>query len=176
MDCNQSQVPLVFFQDVQGFMVGRQAEQSGIIRSGAKLVNVVSNSIVPKITVILGGSFGAGNYALCGKAYDPWLILAWPSARYAVMGAQQAADTLLALQLREAQRSGTPLAESQIAQLRQSIWQRYEEQTDIRYGAARGWVDAIIRPSDTRLWLLMALGLLDTDAQRTCFRTGVLQV
>jgi 3-methylcrotonyl-CoA carboxylase beta subunit len=107
MDCNQSRVPIVFFQDVQGFMVGKQAEQSGIIRAGAKLVNVVSNSVVPKLTVILGGSFGAGNYALCGKAYDPALILAWPSAKYAVMGADQAAETILALQIRDANKTPT---------------------------------------------------------------------
>ena len=109
MDCNQSRVPIVFFQDVQGFMVGKQAEQAGIIRAGAKLVNVVSNSVVPKLTVVIGGSFGAGNYALCGKAYDPALILAWPSAKYAVMGADQAAETLLALQLRDAKRAGKTL-------------------------------------------------------------------
>ncbi len=96
LECNQTSLPIIFFQDVQGFMVGKQAEQSGIIRSGAKLVNAVSNSVVPKLTVIVGGSFGAGSYALCGKAYDPWLIVAWPAARYAVMGADQAADTLLA--------------------------------------------------------------------------------
>ncbi|HEY3392250.1 MAG TPA: acyl-CoA carboxylase subunit beta [Lacipirellulaceae bacterium] len=175
MDCNQSRVPLVFLQDVQGFMVGKQAEQAGIIRAGAKLVNVVSNSIVPKLTVIVGGSFGAGNYALCGKAYDPALILAWPSAKYAVMGADQAAETLLALQLRDAQRAGRTLSESEVAELRQTIYQRYQEQTDIRYGAARGWVDAIIRPHETRLWLETALDLLPPTVVGD-FRTGVLQV
>ncbi len=175
MDCNQSRVPLVFLQDVQGFMVGKQAEQAGIIRAGAKLVNVVSNSIVPKLTVIIGGSFGAGNYALCGKAYDPALILAWPSAKYAVMGADQAAETLLALQLRDAQRAGRTPSENEIAELRRSIHSRYEEQTDIRYGAARGWVDAIIRPHETRLWLRTALELLPPTVDGS-FRTGVLQV
>ena len=127
MDCNQSRLPIVFLQDVQGFMVGKQAEQSGIIRAGAKLVNVVSNSIVPKLTVIIGGSFGAGNYALCGKAYDPALILAWPSAKYAVMGADQAAETLLALQLRDAQREGKQLSADETDELRRSIQERYEE-------------------------------------------------
>jgi acetyl-CoA carboxylase carboxyltransferase component len=175
MDCNQSRVPLVFLQDVQGFMVGKQAEQAGIIRAGAKLVNVVSNSIVPKLTVVIGGSFGAGNYALCGKAYDPALILAWPSAKYAVMGADQAAETLLALQLRDAQRGGRTPSEAEIAELRQTIYQRYQEQTDIRYGAARGWVDAIIRPHETRLWLQTALDLLPPTVGGD-FRTGVLQV
>jgi acetyl-CoA carboxylase carboxyltransferase component len=175
MDCNQTRVPIVFFQDVQGFMVGKQTEQAGIIRAGAKLVNVVSNSIVPKLTVVIGGSFGAGNYALCGKAYDPALILAWPSAKYAVMGADQAAETVLALHVRDAERAGKPLSKDEIAKVRESIRGRYEEQTDIRYGAARGWVDAIIRPHETRLWLQMALDILPptTDA---IFRTGTLQV
>ena len=176
MDCNQSGVPLIFLQDVQGFMVGKQAEQSGIIRAGAKLVNVVSNSVVPKLTVIVGGSFGAGNYALCGKAYDPWLILAWPSARYAVMGAHQAAETLLTLRLREAERQGRKLGETEIAELRDSIRQRYEQQTDIRYGAARGWVDAIISPVETRAWLKLALDVLPTQRDKPPFRTGVWQV
>jgi len=175
MDCNQMRAPIVFLQDVQGFMVGKQAEQAGIIRAGAKLVNVVSNSIVPKLTVIIGGSFGAGNYALCGKAYDPALILAWPSAKYAVMGADQAAETLLALQLRDAQRAGKTLSEDEIAVLRRSIRECYEQQTDIRYGAARGWVDAVIRPHETRLWLRTALDLLPATVEGD-FRTGVLQV
>ncbi|MEO8496179.1 MAG: carboxyl transferase domain-containing protein, partial [Planctomycetota bacterium] len=175
MDCNQTRVPIVFLQDVQGFMVGKQAEQAGIIRAGAKLVNVVSNSIVPKLTVIIGGSFGAGNYAMCGKAYDPALIVAWPNAKYAVMGADQAADTLLALQLRDAQRANRVLTENEIEQLRQSISERYIAQTDIRYGAARGWVDAIIPPHETRLWLQTALDLLPATAAGD-FRTGVLQV
>jgi acetyl-CoA carboxylase carboxyltransferase component len=175
MDCNQTRIPIVFFQDVQGFMVGKEAEQSGILRSGAKLVNVVSNSVVPKFTVIIGGSFGAGNYAMCGKAYDPVLILAWPSAKYAVMGANQAADTLLALRLRDAERAGRSLTKDQIAELQQSIRERYEQQTDIRYGAARGWVDAIIPPHETRLWLQTALDLLPAIGERD-FKTGVLQV
>ncbi len=176
MQCNQTGVPLVFLQDVRGFMVGKQAEQSGIIRSGAKLVNVVSNSVVPKLTVILGGSFGAGNYALCGKAYDPWLILAWPTERYAVMGADQAADTLLSLKVRDAEREGRVLSEDAKRQLRDEIRQRYETQTDIRYGAARGWVDAIIAPHTTREWLATALRLIPSDVPRSEFRTGVLQV
>jgi acetyl-CoA carboxylase carboxyltransferase component len=175
MDCNNSRVPILFLQDVQGFMVGKQAEQSGIIRAGAKLVNVVSNSIVPKLTIIVGGSFGAGNYALCGKAYDPALLLAWPSARYAVMGGDQAAETLLALELRDAERRGQKLSRNETDKLRESIRARYEDQTDIRYGAARGWVDAIIPPHDTRLWLQSALGLLPPTTGGT-FQTGVLQV
>jgi 3-methylcrotonyl-CoA carboxylase beta subunit len=176
MNCNQDAIPLVFLQDVQGFMVGRAAEQSGIIRAGAKLVNVVSNSVVPKLTVILGGSFGAGNYALCGKAYDPWLILAWPNARYAVMGAQQAAETLLTLRLRDAERTGKKLDSADIESLREQTKQNYEEQTDIRYAAARGWVDAVIAPNETRRWLQAALELIAQRRPRAEFRTGVWQV
>ncbi|HVJ82070.1 MAG TPA: acyl-CoA carboxylase subunit beta [Planctomycetia bacterium] len=175
MDCNQTGLPLVFFQDVQGFMVGKDAEQQGIIRSGAKLVNVISNSVVPKLTVIIGGSFGAGNYGMCGKAFDPALIVAWPNARYAVMGGGQAADTLLSLRVRDAERAGKKLEPAQIAELKKTISDRYEETTDIRYGAARGWVDAIIDPAETRNWLATALRILPPPGQRD-FRTGVLQV
>jgi acetyl-CoA carboxylase carboxyltransferase component len=176
MDCNQTGLPIIFVQDVQGFMVGRAAERSGIIRAGAKLVNVVSNSVVPKITVVVGGSFGAGNYALCGKAYDPWLILAWPNAQYAVMGPHQAAETLLSLRLRVAEREGQPLADDDIRRLRETIRSQYEAQSDIRYGAARGWVDAIIAPHETRRWVAEALRLLPEDRDLAPFRTGVLQV
>jgi len=130
---------------------------------------------VPKLTVILGGSFGAGNYALCGKAFDPALIVAWPSARYAVMGAEQAAETLLALRLRDAERTGPSLSAAAVAALRESIRARYVEQTDIRYGAARGWVDAIIPPHETRKWLHAALEWLPPHPSSD-FRTGVLQV
>lgn len=176
MNCNQSGIPLVFLQDVQGFMVGKRAEQSGIIRSGAKLVNAMSNSVVPKLTVIVGGSYGAGNYALCGKAYDPVLMLAWPNARNAVMGGTQAAETLLALRLRDAERKGEQLTNQQIDELRDTIRSRYEAQTDIRYGAARGWVDAIIPPHETRQWLKAALDLLPPTADRPPYQTGVFQV
>ena len=176
MQCNQQGLPIVFFQDVQGFMVGRQAEQSGIIRAGAKLVNAVSNSVVPKLSVIVGGSFGAGDYALCGKAYDPWLILAWPCARYAVMGAEQAADTLVSIRAREAEREGHPLGPQEKEQVREAIRHRYEQQSDIRYAAARGWVDAIIPPHMTRDWLAMAMSILPQTNNRPQFRTGVLQV
>lgn len=176
MDCNQAGVPLLFLQDVQGFMVGKAAEQSGIIRAGAKLVNVVSNSVVPKFTVIIGGTFGAGNYALCGKAYDPWLILAWPNARYAVMGPQQAADTLLQLRVRDAQRTGQKLSDEDVTQLRDTIRDQYKEEMDIRHGAARGWVDAIIAPHETRAWIAAALRMVPPHRERPPFRTGVLQV
>jgi acetyl-CoA carboxylase carboxyltransferase component len=176
MECNQTSLPIVFFQDVQGFMVGKQAEQSGIIRSGAKLVNVVSNSVVPKLTVIVGGSFGAGSYALCGKAYDPWLIVAWPAARYAVMGAEQAADTLLQLRLRDAARAGTPVSDNDEESMREASRRQYEEQTDIRYGAARGWVDAIIAPHETRSFLRAALAMIPEKSGWGEFRTGVFQM
>ncbi len=159
-DCEQTRVPLVFLQDVQGFMVGKQAEQSGIIRSGAKLVRSMSTATVPKFTVIIGSSYGAGHYAMCGRAYDPSLILAWPNARYAVMGGSQAADTLLALRLRDAERAGKKLSDDEVADLRESIRQTYQDQTDIRYAAARGWVDAIIPPHETRGWLAAALAVI----------------
>jgi acetyl-CoA carboxylase carboxyltransferase component len=176
MDSNQSGLPLVFFQDVQGFMVGRDAEQSGIIRSGAKLVSAVSNSTVPRITVIVGGSFGAGHYALCGKAFDPHFIFAWPSAKYAVMGAGQAAGTLLSLEERQAARGGETLSDKDRDKLRDEIEQRYERQTDIRYGAARGWVDAIIAPHETRDVLAQALNYATRTPPKCQFHTGVLQV
>lgn len=155
MDCNQTSLPLVFFQDVVGFMVGRDAEQRGIIRSGAKLVNAVSNSIVPKITVVVGGSFGAGNYALCGKAFDPAFIFAWPGARYAVMGPEQAADTILAIEQRAAERAGRKLEAEELHRLHERIAADYRRQSDIRFGAARGWVDAILpRPRPATCWCL----------------------
>jgi acetyl-CoA carboxylase carboxyltransferase component len=176
LECNQTALPIIFFQDVQGFMVGKQAEQSGIIRSGAKLVSAVSNSVVPKLTVIVGGSFGAGSYALCGKAYDPWMIAAWPAARYAVMGGDQAADTLLQLRLRDAERGGKTISDEEKDRLREESRAKYEKQTDIRYGAARGWVDAIIAPHETRQWLSMALRMIPEKSTWGEFRTGVFQM
>ena len=176
MDCNQTGLPLIFFQDVMGFMVGADAEQHGIIRSGAKLVNAVSNSTVPKITIIIGGSFGAGSYALCGKAFDPTFIFAWPGARYAVMGADQATDTLVHLRLRQSERSGKKLAPDELEQLRQTTLADYQAQTDIRYGAARGWVDAIIAPHRTREVLIEAIHLATRPPPKGGFRTGVFQV
>ncbi|HXK61686.1 MAG TPA: acyl-CoA carboxylase subunit beta [Acidobacteriota bacterium] len=177
MDCNQLRIPILFVQDVLGFMVGREAEQSGIIRAGAKLVNAVSNSVVPKITLVLGNSFGAGNYALCGKAYDPNFILAWPGARYAVMGAEQAAQTLHSIQTRSAGKKGAPLDEEESRRVYEEIKERYSEQMDIRYGAARGWVDAIIQPHDTRAIMSFLLRIVARCPLRApTFHTGVLQV
>jgi 3-methylcrotonyl-CoA carboxylase beta subunit len=176
MDCNQMGLPLIFFQDVTGFMVGKDAEQSGIIRSGAKLVNAVSNSIVPKITIVVGGSFGAGNYALCGKAYDPRFILAWPNARYAVMGAAQASDTVFAVLARARDRGDKKATPEELDELRVKVKKSYEEQTDIRYGAARGWIDAIIQPHETRDVLIRLLGYVSRPTPKGRFHTGVIQV
>jgi acetyl-CoA carboxylase carboxyltransferase component len=176
MDCNQTNLPIIFFQDVSGFMVGRDAEQSGIIRSGAKLVNAVSNSVVPKITVIVGGSFGAGNYALCGKAYDPRFIVAWPNARYAVMGAAQASDTVFSILAKARERGDKKASPEELEELRAKVKQSYEEQTDIRYGAARGWVDAIIQPHETRDLLIRLLEYVSRPMPQTHFHTGVIQV
>ena len=175
MDCNQTELPIIFFQDVTGFMVGRDAEQSGIIRSGAKMVNAMSNSVVPKITVVVGGSFGAGNYAMCGKAYDPRFILAWPNARYAVMGAAQASDTVFSVLARARERDGKATKEELLA-LREKVKQTYTEQTDIRYGAARGWVDAIIQPHETRDVLAQLLQYVARPMPKARFHTGVIQV
>jgi 3-methylcrotonyl-CoA carboxylase beta subunit len=176
MDCNQSRMPILFLQDVNGFMVGRDSEQAGIIRSGAKLVNAIANSVVPKLTVILGGSFGAGNYALCGKAFDPRFLFAWPNARYAVMGADQAASTLLEVQVTALKRSGHEPDAAELEELRRKVEASYTEQTDVRYAAARLWVDRIIDPVDTRDVLLMALELATRFDEGREFRTGVLQV
>lgn len=176
MDCNQQRMPLLFLQDVSGFMVGRDSEQAGIIRSGAKLVNVIANSVVPKLTVILGGSYGAGNYALCGKAFDPRFIFAWPTAQYAVMGGEQAAGTLLDIQISALRRAGHEPDAAELAELRRKIEASYHEQTDIRYGAARLWVDAILAPESTRAALLTALSVALRHDDQRAFRTGVLQV
>jgi 3-methylcrotonyl-CoA carboxylase beta subunit len=173
MDCNQTRLPIVFFQDVSGFMVGKDAEQSGIIRAGAQLVNAMSNSTVPKITVVVGGSYGAGNYALCGKAFDTRFIFAWPNARYAVMGAAQASDVVYNLLARNSGKERTP---AELTALREKVKRDYIEQTDIRYGAARGWVDAIIQPHDTRETLLKALTCATRPMPSAKFHTGVLQV
>ena len=175
LDCNQNLVPLIFFHDVNGFMVGKEAEWSGIIRAGAKMVNAVSNSVVPKITVICGGSFGAGHYAMCGKAYDPRFIFAWPTARYAVMSGDSAADTLVEIKLKQLEREGKKLSEADRKELRESIRATYEHQTDPRYAAARLWVDAILDPAQTREALIWALEAASLNPHVREFKTGVLQ-
>jgi 3-methylcrotonyl-CoA carboxylase beta subunit len=175
LDCNQNLVPLVFLHDVNGFMVGKEAEWSGIIRAGAKMVNAVANSIVPKLAVICGGSFGAGHYAMCGKAYDPRFIFAWPTARYAVMGGDSAAGTLVEIKIKQLEREGKKLSDDEKKELYESIRATYEHQTDARYAAARLWVDAIIDPARTREALIEALESAALNPSVPEFRTGVLQ-
>ena len=175
MDCNQNRIPLVFLHDVNGFMVGKEAEWSGIIRAGAKMVNAVANSVVPKITVICGGSFGAGHYAMCGKAYDPRFIFAWPTARYAVMSGESAASTLVEIRLRQLEREGRTLGDNEREELSQSIRATYERQEDPRYAAARLWVDAIIDPAETREAIIWALEAAALNPSVPEFKTGVLQ-
>jgi acetyl-CoA carboxylase carboxyltransferase component len=175
MDCNQNLVPLVFFHDVNGFMVGRDAEWSGIIRAGAKMVNAVSNSVVPKISVIIGGSFGAGHYAMCGKAYDPRFLFAWPTARYSVMSGESAAGTLVEIKIKQLERGGKKLSEDEKQDLYRSVKQTYDEQMDPRYGAARLWIDKIIDPIETRDALVAALDAASLNPDVPPFKTGVLQ-
>ena len=176
MNCNQDWLPILFLQDVNGFMVGRESERSGIIKSGAKLVSAISNSRVPKLTVILGGSFGAGNYALCGKAFDPRMIFAWPTARCAVMGADQATSTLLDITVRSLERGGHAVDAAELAALRDRVKGDYERQMDVRYGAARGWVDAVLDPGQTRPALIEALEIVTRHADPEPYKLGVFQV
>jgi acetyl-CoA carboxylase carboxyltransferase component len=176
MDCNQTWTPLVFLQDVSGFMVGRDSEQSGIIRAGAKVVNAISNSRVPKLTVVLGGSYGAGNYAMCGKAFDPRFIFAWPTAEYAVMGSAQAASTLLDVNIAAMKRQGRAVDAVELEDIRRKVTDAYDACLDPRYSAARGWVDEIIEPTKTRDTLIEALEVATRHADDEPFRTGVLQV
>ncbi len=176
MNCNQDWLPILFLQDVNGFMVGRDSERSGIIKAGAKLVNAISNSRVPKLTVLVGGSFGAGNYALCGKAFDPRLIFAWPTARNAVMGADQATNTLLDITIKALERGGHKVDAEELTELRDKVGGDYERQTDVHYAAARGWVDAIIDPAETREALICGLEIATRHAEPEPFRLGVFQV
>ena len=175
MDCNQSLVPLIFLHDVNGFMVGKDAEWSGIIRAGAKMVSAVSTSVVPKIAVIIGGSFGAGHYAMCGKAYDPRFIFAWPTARYAVMSGTSAAMTLGEVKARQMERGGQKLSEEDRKRVFDEIKASYDAQADVRYGAARLWVDAIIDPVKTRAVLMTALEACALNPEVGRFNPGVLQ-
>jgi 3-methylcrotonyl-CoA carboxylase beta subunit len=175
LDCNQNRIPLIFLHDVNGFMVGKDAEWSGIIRAGAKMVNAVANSVVPKITVICGGSFGAGNYAMCGKAYDPRFMFAWPTARFAVMSGDAAASTLVEIKLKQLERAGKKVDDKLKKELYDSVRATYEHQTDPRYAAARLWVDAIIDPAHTRDALIWALEAAALNPEVREFKTGVLQ-
>ncbi len=175
MDCNQNLVPLVFMHDVNGFMVGRDAEWSGIIRAGAKMVNAVSNSVVPKIAVIVGGSFGAGHYAMCGKAYDPRFLFAWPTAKYSVMSGASAAGTLVEIKIKQLERGGKKLSEEDEKRLFDEVKATYDEQMDPRYGAARLWIDKIIDPMETRDALIIALNAAALNPDVPKFNVGVLQ-
>lgn len=176
MDCNQRKIPLIFLHDTTGFMVGRDSEQSGIIRSGAKMVNAMANSVVPKIVVILGGSYGAGNYAMCGRAFDPFLTLAWPNSKCAVMGAAQASGVLATIEEASRKRKGETIDEETHKAILDAVRASYNEQQDIRHGAARGWLDRIIQPHETRSELIAALEMTENWDYSREFKTGVLQV
>jgi acetyl-CoA carboxylase carboxyltransferase component len=177
MNCNQKQIPLVFIQDVTGFMVGSRAEQGGIIKDGAKMVNAVANSVVPKITFIVGNSYGAGNYAMCGKAYDPRLIFAWPTAQIAVMGGKQASETLLSIKLQQmSEKGGKEITKDDQQKLLKEISSRYEAELDPLFAAARLWVDGIVDPADTRGIISRAIGIASNNPEIGRFNPGVIQV
>jgi 3-methylcrotonyl-CoA carboxylase beta subunit len=174
-NCNQQHIPLIFVHDVNGFMVGRDSEAEGIIKSGAKMVNVVSNSVVPKISLIVGGSYGAGHYALCGRAYDPTFIITWPTGRYAVMGGMQAASTVVQIQVAALEKKGRKVDKAEYDELLRTIKKAYDEQTDPRWAASRGWVDRIIDPVKTREELSFLLEAVSRPGPIPPFRTGALQ-
>lgn len=176
MNCNQKNIPLVFLQDVTGFMVGSRSEHAGIIKDGAKLVNAVANSVVPKITIVIGNSYGAGNYAMCGKAYDPRFIYAWPTAKIAVMGGEQAAKTLLQIQVATLKAKGETILPEDEQKLLTQIKERYEKQTSPYYAAARLWVDAIIDPAETRKLISEGISAASHQPVKTDFKLGVFQV
>lgn len=175
MNCNQKKIPLVFLHDVTGFMVGKRSEHGGIIKDGAKMVNAVSNSVVPKISIVVGNSYGAGNYAMCGKAYDPRFIYAWPTAKIAVMGGAQAAKTLMQIEVSAMERKGQKLTDAEKEEFLKKITEKYESQTMVEYAAARLWVDEIILPTDTRSRISKAIEAADHNPDIAEFRTGVIQ-
>ncbi|MFN5794134.1 MAG: acyl-CoA carboxylase subunit beta [Bacteroidota bacterium] len=175
MNCNQRKIPLVFLQDVTGFMVGSRSEQGGIIKDGAKLVNAMSNSVVPKFTIIIGNSYGAGNYAMCGKAYDPRLIVAWPSAQIAVMGGAQAAKVLLQIQVASLKAQGKEIEKEEEEKMLQEITERYTSQTTPYYAASRLWVDAIIDPIETRKTISMGIEMANNSPIKKKFNVGIIQ-
>jgi acetyl-CoA carboxylase carboxyltransferase component len=176
MNCNQKKIPLVFLQDVTGFMVGSRSEHSGIIKDGAKLVNAVANSVVPKITIIVGNSYGAGNYAMCGKAYDPRFIYAWPTAKIAVMGGDQAAKTMLQIQVASLKAKGEVVTEEAEKEILDRITRDYTRQTIPYYAAARLWIDEIIDPGETRKVISEGISAANNNADIAEFKTGVFQV
>jgi acetyl-CoA carboxylase carboxyltransferase component len=175
MNCNQKLIPLVFFQDVTGFMVGSRAEKGGIIKDGAKMVNAVANSVVPKFTFIVGNSYGAGNYAMCGKAYDPRLIFAWPTAQIAVMGGKQASETLLSIKIRQMEKGGEQMGPEAGRQLLADIQRRYERESDPYFAAARLWVDGIIDPAETRDVVSTGIAMAVNNPEIPKFNPGVIQ-
>lgn len=175
-NCNQKKIPLVFLQDVTGFMVGSKSEHGGIIKDGAKMVNAVSNSVVPKFTVIIGNSYGAGNYAMCGKAYDPRLIVAWPSARLAVMGGEQASKVLLQIETASLKNKGEEITSEKEQKILESIQQKYDTQTSPYYAAARLWTDAVINPLNTRKWISMGIEAANHAPIEKAFNLGIIQV
>ena len=175
-NCNQKKIPLVFLQDVTGFMVGSQAEHGGIIKDGAKMVNAMANSVVPKFTIIMGNSYGAGNYAMCGKAFDPRLIVAWPSAEMAVMGGAQAAKVLMQIEASALKKKGVKISEDEQKALFEKIKGSYDKQTKAEYAAARLWTDAIINPTETRKWISMGIEAANHAPITERFNMGVLQV
>lgn len=175
MNCNQKKIPLVFLQDVTGFMVGSKSEQAGIIKDGAKMVNTMANSVVPKFTVLMGNSYGAGNYAMCGKAYDPRLIVAWPTARLAVMGGVQAAKVLHQIKVASLKSKGEVVTEEEEKRLKDEIESNYDAQTSPYYAASRLWVDAIIDPKDTRDWISMGIEAANQAPIEKPFNVGVMQ-
>jgi acetyl-CoA carboxylase carboxyltransferase component len=176
MNCNQKKIPLVFLQDVTGFMVGSRSEHSGIIKDGAKMVNAVANSVVPKITIIVGNSYGAGNYAMCGKAYDPRFIYAWPTAKIAVMGGEQAAKTLMQIEVASLKAKGKEITPDDEKAMLDHIIDRYNSQTTAYYAAARLWVDEIIDPAATRKVIAEGITAANHNSEMAEFKTGVLQV
>jgi acetyl-CoA carboxylase carboxyltransferase component len=176
MNCNQKNIPLIFLQDVTGFMVGSRSEHGGIIKDGAKMVNAQANSVVPKFTIVTGNSYGAGNYAMCGKAYDPRLIVGWPTAQVAVMGGAQAAKVLMQIETATRKAKGEILGEAEEKALFDKIKSRYDEQTTPYYAAARLWLDAIIDPTDTRKWISMGIAAASLAPETPAYRTGVIQV
>ena len=175
MNCNQKKIPLVFFQDVSGFMVGSRSEHGGIIKDGAKMVNAMANSVVPKFTIVMGNSYGAGNYAMCGKAYDPRLIVGWPTAEIAVMGGEQAAKVLLQIELSSLKSKGKKISKEKEKELFNSIKKKYDSQTKPYYAASRLWLDAIIDPKDTRKWISLGIEAANNNPDIEDYKTGVIQ-
>jgi acetyl-CoA carboxylase carboxyltransferase component len=175
MNCNQKNIPLIFFQDVSGFMVGSKSEHAGIIKDGAKMVNAMANSVVPKFTVVIGNSYGAGNYAMCGKAYDPRLIVAWPTAEIAVMSGAAAAKTLLQIEVASLKARGEEITPERENELLSSIKARYDEQISPYYAASRLWVDAIIDPAKTREFLSIGIAMANLKKAEKAYNVGVIQ-